>query len=1001
MAKIIGAPTLDDALTALGREVAYHEAKNEHVLVFCEDRLTLLAERAAIRLSGGSFLTEVTTFARYLSGEAHTVSKFGSVMALSAIMEEEADNLRCFGVGAAQAVYETLAQLLASRVTADMLRESASLAGGMLARKLADLALLLERYEAFLQERNLLDENGFLALLPQKIERERPQAVLFFGFSSFTKQAREGVRAALSAAGSVTGIFLAGRERFYTNEAAHIFRTLCEERGSCEVHMEKSTLSGDAAILQRELFNPDGGKRQESDSIFVFEAADDREEFSTVAAYIKREVSMGRRYRDISVLVGSADDLPAAEKAFSAQNIPYYLDRRRKYAGHPFCAFVLSVFDAAANGGITSSAADIASSVYFGDGGAYRNYLSASGGRYAARREIREGTAGFEELKAAREKLLSLLSLVRPKDTGAGYVNAVRRIWELVDGEKITERLSSSCEEERAFLDISKFSTLLDETEKVVPAGKFTARQFYHLLENGLDALEISMLPRRADAVFVGDIGESRLCRSEVLFLAGMTEAVPRISQDTAVITDAEIGTLSKLRVEVEPAIAVVNARAREAFALNVCAFSEALYVSCPRRKKSGEVSPSELFLYLRRAFSLREAPPRYPFEYGAFAPALAAYFSENGVRGEALREAFLKDIFGHGMPVDPEEMKKSLQKTPQDTAPRLWFSPTVSPTVLESYFECPYKSFAKYGLHLFEQRKTGNAADAGTFVHTVLEQTARLFNNFSSEEECETAARDIAKTLLAAPLYAPLSETKAGAYTGERLAEEAASVAKAAYRQLAGSNFRVAETESDISLEGLSLRGKADRVDETDGSVRVIDYKTGDIDASVAAYYTGRKLQLELYLLAAAEKQRGEGKKRAAGAFYFPAADDVVAGDKLDGKFRLLGFFCNEPETVRDMDTVRAEGEASAFFSDGERSEKGMDRAEFEDFLEYARLVSKQAEGEMRQGNIRPSPYGESCTYCQFKGLCGFCGTPRKERDIGCGTVTEIVRNAKAKEES
>ena len=148
MIRVIGAPTADDALSALAARVRDCEARGERSLVFCEDGLTLLAERAVLRASGGTFLTEVTTFSRFLSGERQVLSKQGSVMALSAILAESAGELSCFPVGAAETVYETLAQLAASRVDAVQLRAGAAATEGSLRAKLSDLALLSEKYAA-------------------------------------------------------------------------------------------------------------------------------------------------------------------------------------------------------------------------------------------------------------------------------------------------------------------------------------------------------------------------------------------------------------------------------------------------------------------------------------------------------------------------------------------------------------------------------------------------------------------------------------------------------------------------------------------------------------------------------------------------------------------------------------------------------------------------------------------------------------------------------------
>ena len=240
MIRLIEAPTLDDALSFLRADIARGEdggrdgrTKN---LIFCEDGLTLLAERAVLAATGGTFCTEVSTFARFLGGEGRVLSKHGSVMAVSAILTDLEGQLGCFSPRAAEAVYETIAQLSASRVDAELLRRGAEGAEGMLRVKLSDLALILERYEAFLRAEGMLDENGYLALLPEKLSSGALSGVnvYFFAFPSFTRQAADGVRAACLHAKNVTGVFLGGSEAFYTGEAARVFREAAADAGGAE-----------------------------------------------------------------------------------------------------------------------------------------------------------------------------------------------------------------------------------------------------------------------------------------------------------------------------------------------------------------------------------------------------------------------------------------------------------------------------------------------------------------------------------------------------------------------------------------------------------------------------------------------------------------------------------------------------------------------------------------------------------------------------------------------
>ncbi|MDE6676367.1 MAG: PD-(D/E)XK nuclease family protein, partial [Clostridia bacterium] len=680
--------------------------------------------------------------------------------------------------------------------------------------------------------------------------------------------------------------------------------------------------------------------------------------------------------------------------------IPFFSDRTRAFSSHPFCAFVLSALEAASSGGLPDCIDAVASSAYFGKGDNYRNYLLKFGGyRGAYKKEIKEGEAvkdyDREELLVCREKMLGILSLLPAKGKGSAYTAAVRALYTLAGGEEVTARLQEYFTgAEREFLDISPLEGVLFEIEELAGAQTFTAREFLTLLKNGLDALEISMIPQFADAVFVGDVTESKLTRAKVLFCTGLTDALPRASSDTAVITDGDIKKLSELSVTIEPAIAIVNARARESFALNLCAFENALYLSRPLRSGDAETSASEVLSYVNKLFELLPMPELFPYNCSEEVPAFLQLYAlkEDFEEGREYDKRRFSALLALMQEKGEGELPASSEKKNVPAAAELYFARDISPTLLESYFACPYSGFMMRGLRLREREERSVLdTDTGTFVHAVLEKTAVKFNEFESEEQCRTYAASLALELLSAPRFALLSDTKAGVYTGERLVRESAEVALAAYRQLVGSSFRVAKTEGTVSIPELSIRGTADRIDEADGYIRVIDYKTGEIDDKAVSYYTGRKLQLQLYLLAASR----EGK--AAGGFYFPARDDFSKPD--EEKFRMKGFFSKDERVLSLMDKVRLDGEKSRFFEGGGRTEKGMEGEDFSHFLNYALLVSEKAEREMRAGNITPSPYEGACSYCKCKGMCAFSGTPRKEGKVSPQTVVKIVRRERGEE--
>lgn len=1006
MTRIIGAPTLDDALAALCERVTEYEGRGENTLVFCEDRVTLLAERAVLSAVGGTFLTEVTTFARFLSGEGRVLSKQGSVVEISALLSEYAEELQCFRKGAAQAVYETIAQLSASKVDAAMLREGAGETEGMLPGKLSDLAFLIERYNEFLHEKGMVDENGYLALLPGQITKTvtAQTHVIFFAFSSFTRQAREGIRAALGSAADVTGIFLAGRSGLYTNESAHLFRMLCEEEGEAVSSMKKCSLTEDALILRDGLFSPETlSSPVKTSAVRRFTAQDEAEEMEIVAALIKKHVAEGLRYKDVAVLVQDKSGFAVAERAFSAYKIPFFADKKRPFSENPFCVFLLNVLSAVSDGVLPDEADAVAASVYFGNGDSYRNYLLKYGGyRGAVKRAVKEGEAvkryNREELVACREKMLAVLGCFPAKGKGKAFTDGVRELSRIVDAEAVTQTLQESFSgAEQDFLSPDPLFEVLDEIDLVAADRKFTAREFYAMLKSGLDAKEISMLPKYSDAVFVGDATESRFGRVRVLFATGL-DALPRSSQDTAVITDGEIERLKTLKMEIEPAIAQVNARARESLALNLCAFGERLYLSYPLKRGEEETSRGEIMQYAERLFDMPPMPDLFPYECSERQPALLKLLSwkqayESGRIHSADRFSSLYAALAQ-TGEDTDALLLGRGKEQVREAGALYFADAVSPTLLERYFACPYAGFAISALRLRErEEKTVLDTDAGTFVHAVLQTVADRFNEIPDEAECFKIATTVGKNLLQTPRFAALSDTDAGIYTGERLVREGAAVTVGAYRQLSGSAFRVGETEQSIALPEISLKGKADRIDVSDDYIRVIDYKTGSFEDAASAYYTGRKLQLELYLRAASQ-----GKK-AAGAFYFPATDDFSAEDAV--RFCMSGFYSAEDEVVTRMDVSLGEGEKSVLF-DGRRgkfTDKGMKQEDFEDFLDYSLLVSRRAEEEMKQGNIAPSPHEGVCSYCKLKSLCGFVGAPRGRENVKCADVVAVVRREKGEE--
>ncbi|MBO5362763.1 MAG: exodeoxyribonuclease V subunit gamma, partial [Clostridia bacterium] len=361
MNAVLKAYTLSECMETMADYAAAYEEQGGVNLIFCEDRLTLIAERALLSRLGGTFRSNVTTFARFLSTETHTVSKQGSVMAVGEVMTrlQREGKLQCFttlsGVGNnASCIYETLAQLSASEITPEILKEScAQLPEDMLKRKVADLALIYDGYLEFLRESGFVDESKYLSLLPQRIRKEgalKGVNVFFLCYTSFTAQAKETIRAVCETADNVIGVFCAGEEELYTNRAAKEFVRVCEEYKKVQIRELGTPLDGEAEILRKGLFNPlRTGRYEPTDKIHAFEAEDKASEARYVAVKIRRTLAENptMHYRDVAVLVPdvAAYSLPL-KKAFGEYGIPYFIDEKRSLKRHPLSRFLLDCFRA-------------------------------------------------------------------------------------------------------------------------------------------------------------------------------------------------------------------------------------------------------------------------------------------------------------------------------------------------------------------------------------------------------------------------------------------------------------------------------------------------------------------------------------------------------------------------------------------------------------------------------------------------------------------------------
>lgn len=1040
MRTLVHANTLSDCMQAMADYVAAYEQTGGYNLVFCEDRLTLIAERAIVKKLGGTFHTNVSTFARFLKTDVKVLSKQGSVMTVGSIMTrlQNQGRLRCFtsatAVGNnAKCIYETIAQFAASEVTSDTLKESMTLLpDDMLKNKISDLAEIYEEYTLFLQENGYVDESKYLALLPQSMKTDKSLIganIFFLGFTSFTAQAAKTLAAACEVAGNVIGIFCSGKEEIYTGKAPSVFKRVCGEYGGLKelFYGQKSRREGE--ILRGGLFDPEKlrGEKLATDRIHIFEGADKSDEADKAAALIKRimQENPAYRYRDIALLIPDvkAYSLPL-KKALDEYQIPYFFDEKQSLKSHPLSAFLLDALAIVKENFSPDSVQAFTQNVFFGESDSYRNYLAKYANyRGGARKEIKDGVAvehyDRPPLVDCRERLLSAVNRIKRRGHGRDYCIAVRGILEDFKTKERLEKLMESFTDTATKAYLSQiYSTLervLSEMETLIADRELSVAEFAAIFQDGLDATEISLIPLKSDAVFVGDMTESRIQNVKVIFALGLTDSVPRNSTDTALVSDKDIARLAQVQTLLEPTVAEVNLRARESLSLNLCSFTDALYLSYPLSSDGSEPALSDVFRYVKGLFvtgahkeisvQKKFGEKDFPWLCSAPAPAIRQLLVkksefENHV-ADTRKEYSSLYVALEELSISERDEFLSEQggQVFVENGEQLFFhGGKISPTALEEYFSCPFKNFVSRGLKLQEREENVVMAfDNGNFIHDLLQEVSKKIETLADESALRDYAKEVGLELLKRPAYIAQGDTKSGQYASENLLKEGVEVATAVYRQLKNSEYKVEDVEKYVASD--FYHGRIDRVDSTDKFVRVVDYKTGKIDDSATSYYTGRKLQMQLYMSSV------KGERVPGGVFYFPASTSYV--EKGEQRFQMKGFLNGSEEALLCGDKNLTEGKKSDYFAaslknDG-RLTKVMDEETFADFIDYAELAARQGAKEIKEGFIAATPYKKGCEYCKFGGMCGFhrdLTEEREEGEISPKTIAAIAHKIKNGEE-
>ena len=923
-------------------------------------------------------------------------------------------------------------------ITSADLSRAAEETEGSLSQKLEELSLLMEGYDALCSRGRRDPRDQMTWVLEQMEEGTFAQDHVFYidGFPDFTRQHLAILEHLIRFSPNVTvslncdavdSALLAFEKPGAT--ASQILA--CARKAGVEVQIEyiKETPTA-LSVLREKLFQGPIHVGEGGECLQTFRAETPWQECLGAAQEIRKLVSSGCRYRDITlVCTEMAVYQPLVDLIFHRFHIPIYRSGTEDILQKSVIHTVLTALDAALTGfdqrstlrylrsALSPLEPDVCDlvenyAIIWGIQGKkwiepWENHpegLSAVWNDYARSR--------LEQLNEARALAVEPLEKLRRGFRDApdlrGQVLALYGFLEDISLEKRLSRMARELDDagdnRSAQILNQLWEILLSALEQmydVLGQTHWEPEHFASLFRLLLSQYDVGTIPPVLDAVQMGPVSAMRCHQQKHLIVLGAKEgSLPGYTGTFGVLTDQERVQLRQLGVPLTGGnLEGIQAEFSEIYGV-FCGAMESVRVFC-----SGE-QPSFVFRRLsdlagreREVDTSLEFAPADAAEAGAWLARWNEFdiAQRLGVQ-ESCRETAERRDYSLGN-VDRERIKVLYGDTLN-----------LSASQIDRQAECRLSYFLKYGLRAQERKEASvDPAEFGTYVHAVLENTARCirdmggFHKVSLEETMAIAHRFSDE--YAAEHFSALDSERM-TYLFRRNTWELDMVVRELWTELKDSQFQPKDFEVDFGGEGglppiavpnhamnAIVRGFVDRVDTWDSGgssyYRVVDYKTGKKDFDYCDVFNGVGLQMLLYMFAL--KHSGADllgdRPVAAGVQYFPArAPYILSEGKLDGEeaqmlrqkeWKRRGLLLQDEQVLQAMEPGESPKRMNyTVKKDGTLSGDLADRDQLKLLETYVfRVVGRMVE-DIASGNVEPNPYTRgsahnACAYCPYGPIC------------------------------
>ncbi len=996
-------------------------------IVIVPDRFSMVAEKLIfeilnIKATFNIHVMGINKLAKKIIDDALLncvyVDSVESTFILYRAIQKAKNNFLCFSKNISQGLLEkiknTLSLIRSSDVTVNDLRQNLNFVDENQKSKMQDILSVYEEYEKLLDGR--LDATTVLktfnALIDTSLQLKNTN-IYFCGFDSFTKQGYEIIKKISKCCKNlVVGVLHSSN-----NSNANIFdNEMYDELTSFfndnkiefTVTNIKQNLSYEQDLIFKNVFGYNIQKKHNFNYAKVVEMPSKQDEIENVAKRICYLVKNKQcKFSDINIATNSSyfDDI---ENIFNEYNISYYIDKNTNFLQIPLTNFIKYAFDVCLENYSQESIINFLSNYFCNieklEKDNIENFILENNIEYKKFNKLIENYTLLQ-----LNKLQDFVNQLKIEGTVSYYIEQVKN---LLESFEISSQIENLCEEfnknndlknEKIYVQVwDKITSLNEKFINILNDEPINVTDFYELYLNALGNINISQIPLNLDCVYVGDSSSSFFETKNYMFVLGANQDVlPITIKDLGLISDKEIENLSQ-KLKISPTVKMINKRNRFKLFDILSDAKQNLFVYYRLTDDDGQkMLPAKFVTDI-----LRLGANKFNI----------AYFEENFADDNVLEKikfnnpytfVALKNISKNSA-ISPV-LKTALQKLGEfkefnfvnkekviSGKDMLNFNKTKI-SQIESYYECPFKHFARYGIKLVEKKDGAiKPNDFGNFLHEFCKYFVDYIkeNKIEKDNQVSSVVDKVFNKLLNKKEYSYFND-KENLYTKEILYNEVKRFAVFVSYEQKISNFKIFKTEfkfgdklDDLSVyvdnEKYSIVGIVDRIDVCDDNFRIIDYKTGSLassNAKIENLYNGTKIQVYVYLKAIANKFN----LKPFGAFYLPINNSYL--DTKQDEYKMQGYFIDDINLIEKADTsLSFENNKSKLFEvqyspnkkyvqDNIKKlvySKNVTKEEMHAMVEYSIKIVEQAIKEILDGNTQISPIEDSCKFCEYKSICG-----------------------------